>query len=197
MLVYIDHYDSFTDILIDYFKQLKIEVKVIKSDQVTIEKVRAINPEYIVIGPGPGHPEDVSLTDIYDMFEYYCDKLPILGICLGHQIICRFFGAKIKRLSVVQHGLVSTLSNAQGIMFESLGKIEVTRYHSLIASNLDFPSCLKITATCMDGDDSAIMACEHNDYPIYGLQFHPEAIMTSHGLKILENFLAIKKKQPY
>ncbi|MDC0535661.1 aminodeoxychorismate/anthranilate synthase component II [Francisellaceae bacterium] len=198
MLAYIDHYDSFADILIDYFKQLDQDIRVFKTDELLLEEIVALKPDYLVIGPGPGDPQDSSLNDVYHILSQLYDKLPILGVCLGHQIICRIFGATIKRLEVVQHGVVAPLLNISGLLFEGLkNDIEVTRYHSLSANQDKFPQCLNITATCQDGNNKIVMGVEHKRYPIYGLQFHPEAVKTSHGLKMLENFLQAKKKQLY
>jgi anthranilate synthase component 2 len=163
-----------------------------------LEEIVALKPDYLVIGPGPGDPQDSSLNDVYHILSQLYDKLPILGVCLGHQIICKMFGATIKRLEVVQHGVVAPLLNISGLLFEGLkDDIEVTRYHSLSANQDKFPQCLNITARCRDGNNKIVMGVEHKRYPIYGLQFHPEAVKTSYGLKMLKNFLKAKKKQPY
>lgn len=198
MLAYIDHYDSFADILIDYFKQLDQDVRVFKTDDLLLEEIVVLKPDYLVIGPGPGDPQDPSLNEVYHILSQLYDKLPILGVCLGHQIICKMFGATIKRLEVIQHGVVAPLLNISGLIFEGIkDDTEVTRYHSLSANQDKFPQCLNITATCHDGHNKIVMGVEHKRYPIYGLQFHPEAVKTSYGLKMLENFLKAKKKQLY
>jgi len=193
MIILIDHYDSFSAILADYFKQLHCDILIIPTDKISLEKIKLLNPSHIIIGPGPGHPDDRALTDVYRLIKYYHTKIPLLGVCLGHQILARFFGAHIIPLPLVHHGLVSRLDNHSGVLFKGISGMSVTRYHSLMISANSLPLDIKIIAECTDIDskNKVIMAIEHIDCPVYGVQFHPEAVLTEFGLKLLKNFLTL------
>ena len=195
MILLIDHYDSFSAILTDYFKQLDGNVVVMQTDQISLGKIKALNPSHLVIGPGPGSPNDPVLNDVYKLIEYYHKKIPILGVCLGHQMIARLFGGEVVSVPSIHHGVISKLDKASGVLFQGISNdMQVTRYHSLMVSHELLPDEIKVMAECMETDSNCkiIMAIEHVRYPVYGIQFHPEAILTEFGLRLLENFLATK-----
>lgn len=187
-MVIIDNYDSFTYNLVEYFKILNITPIVIKNDKITISELKKINFKYLVISPGWGSPKDSGIS-MNAIKEFYTTK-KILGVCLGHQCICKFFGADIIQAKVPMHGKLSEINiNQDELIFKDIpNKFKVTRYHSLIADNKTIPDCLKIIAKTNSGE---IMAIRHKKFPVYGLQFHPEAILTEFGIKILENFIEL------
>ena len=188
MILLIDNYDSFSYNLYQYLGELKADIKVIRNDEMSVEEIRGLNPDKIVISPGPGRPEDAGI--IIEAVKELGKDIPILGVCLGHQAICAAFGAKITYASRLMHGKQSLtdLDNAQPIFKDCPEKTPVARYHSLAADKDKLPECLKVTA--MVDDD--IMAVEHKDYPVYGVQFHPESILTPDGMIIIDNFLKIR-----
>ncbi|KON87622.1 anthranilate synthase subunit II [Sporosarcina globispora] len=186
MILLIDNYDSFTFNLYQYLGELGQEIKVVRNDQITIEEIEKLNPEAIVLSPGPGRPEQAGV--IVEVIQQFYRKLPILGICLGHQAIGYAFGAKIEKAKKIMHGKVSNLKHNGSQLFQYMPQpINIMRYHSLIIQSGTLPGSFKVLARSMD--DNEIMAIKHEDYPLYGLQFHPESVGTSLGKKILENFL--------
>src|SRR6056297_649478 len=184
MILLIDNYDSFTYNIYQYLSEF-IPVKTIRNDQITIKEIKTLNPQAIVISPGPKTPYDAGLS-IEIITEFY-NKIPILGICLGHQCIGVAFNSKVSYAKEVIHGKTSLILNNQKNIFEGLDKeIKVARYHSLAILRKNFSDQLEITAETMDGE---IMAVKHKMYPVYGLQFHPESINTKSGKAIIKNFI--------
>lgn len=191
MIVLIDNYDSFSYNLYQMVGTVNPDIKVIRNDECTCEEIEAMKPSHIIISPGPGRPGDAGICE--DAVRYFAGKVPILGVCLGHQAICEAFGAEITYARKLMHGKMSIAElNPSCRLFKGLQqKIEVARYHSLAASEKNFPEELMITAETADGE---IMAVKHRDYDVYGVQFHPESILTPKGIIILKNFLNIKCK---
>ncbi|QBP42805.1 anthranilate synthase component II [Paenisporosarcina antarctica] len=184
MILLLDHYDSFTYNLYQSLSMLGEDVKVVRYDEITIEEIRQMNPKAIVLSPGPGSPNE-KLHSLSIINEFY-KTVPMLGVCLGHQLLGVAFGGKIKRATQVMHGKISSVRHSHAGMFAYLSQpLPVMRYHSLVLE--DLPSCFKTTAISMD--DQCIMAIQHEEYPLYGLQFHPESIGTRDGEKILQAFL--------
>lgn len=191
MLLMIDNYDSFVYNLVRYFRELHEDIEVYRNDKITIEEIEDKHYEGIVISPGPKNPKEAGLClEIIDRFK---GKIPILGICLGHQCIGESFNAKIIRGEYPVHGKVSEIThNGEGVFCNLKNPLKVTRYHSLVVSKEDFPEELMITAeTTTDG---VIMGIKHREYPIYGVQFHPEAELTEEGHKLLKNFVCECKR---
>lgn len=184
MLLLIDNYDSFTYNLVQYFQILGQKVVVRTHDQINLKQIKELNPQYLVISPGPKAPNDagISLAAIQEFHQ----TLPILGICLGHQCLAQAFGGKIISAPQIIHGGTSSiLHHYQGIFSTIPNYFTATRYHSLAVDVESLPSCFSIDAWA----DETIMAISHRQYPLFGLQFHPEAILSEHGLSLLENFL--------
>ncbi|MBP1888936.1 anthranilate synthase/aminodeoxychorismate synthase-like glutamine amidotransferase [Clostridium moniliforme] len=191
MLVMIDNYDSFVYNLVRYFNELDEEVKVFRNDEVNSDIINNINPDGIVISPGPKSPKDAG--EVLKIIEEFKEKIPILGICLGHQSIGEYFGGKIVKGTRPMHGKISkVLNNGKGIFKGIPKEIKVTRYHSLIIEKENLPSELEITAVTEDG---VIMGIEHKSLPIYGVQYHPEAVLTEEGHTLLNNFINICKEK--
>ena len=190
MIILIDNYDSFSYNLYQLAGSLYPDIKVVRNDAYTVDELAAMKPEAILISPGPGRPEDAGVS--IDAIRRFAGVCPILGVCLGHQAICKCFGATVSYAKELVHGKAYDVElDTTTPLFHGMPKtIKAARYHSLAAIESTMPECLKITARTKDGE---IMAVEHRDYPIYGLQFHPESIMTPEGHKILENFFAIAK----
>jgi len=188
MLLMIDNYDSFTYNLVQYFYELGQEVKVYRNDEISIAEIEKLNPQKICISPGPCTPSQAGIS--IDVIKNFTDKIPLLGVCLGHQAIGQAFGGKIIKAKQVMHGKVSTIThNNHNNLFQNLPqKFKVTRYHSLSIEEESLPSELIVTAQT---DDNEIMAVEHKIYKVYGVQFHPEAILSEYGHAILNNFLNI------
>lgn len=186
MILLIDNYDSFSYNVYQLIGSINPDIKVIRNDEFSIGEILAFSPSHIIISPGPGRPRDAGVCE--ELIREAAGKVPILGICLGHQAICETFGAKIAYAKQLMHGKKSriTFDSASPIFRGLDGDLEVARYHSLAASTEGFPEELKITARTSDGE---IMAAEHKTHPIFGLQFHPESILTQNGKKLLENFL--------
>jgi anthranilate synthase component 2 len=188
MILFIDNYDSFTYNLVQMIGGLNPDIKVIRNDELTVEEIKELSPSHIVLSPGPGYPKDAGVCE--DVVRSLAGSVPILGVCLGHQGICEVFGAEITRAKKLMHGKQSILSiDSTDPLFQGLeNKIPAARYHSLIARKETLPSCL----TTIGSDDMGeIMAVKHKDYAVYGLQFHPESILTPNGESILKNFLSI------
>ncbi len=189
-LLLIDNYDSFTYNLVQYFQELGVEVIVKRNDEITIQEAQELNPDFLVFSPGPGTVENSKDIGIgIDLFDAFRGKIPILGVCLGHQMIGKIFGGKIRKV-IPQHGKrwhMKVLSKT-GIFSNFEDQFEGMRYHSMIVDREAFPETLKITAET-DDKDQFIMAFEKTDERIFGVQFHPESIGTKTGIKMLENFL--------
>ena len=187
MILLIDNYDSFSYNLYQLIGSLDPKIKVVRNDALSVKEIDALNPKAIIISPGPGRPEDAGIC--IEAIRELGPKYPILGVCLGHQSICAAYGATITYAKELMHGKQSSVSLEKDTIFEGVenGAL-VARYHSLAADPSTIPSCLKVIATANDGE---IMAVKHTDYPVYGLQFHPESVMTPSGKTILANFLKI------
>ncbi|MEP7148597.1 MAG: aminodeoxychorismate/anthranilate synthase component II [Acidobacteriota bacterium] len=188
MLLVIDNYDSFTYNLVQYLGELGAEMKVIRNDEVSAEEIEnALRPEKILISPGPGTPDGAGIS--LDVLERMCTKVPILGVCLGHQAIGQHFGGKVVRAPEPVHGKPVEVRHDGKTIFEGIERnFTAGRYHSLILERESLPECLEISAESPDG---LIMAMRHRTLPIEGVQFHPESILTEHGKTMLKNFLAI------
>lgn len=187
MLLMIDNYDSFTYNLVQYFGELKEKVKVYRNDKITLAEIRKMNPEKIVISPGPGRPESAGLSK--KIISEFKGGYPILGVCLGHQCIGEVFGGHIIRANRIMHGKTSKVCHDNTNLFKNIPQeFEATRYHSLIIDHKTVPDCLKISAWT---DRDEIMGVSHKKYLIEGIQFHPESILTGHGKNILNNFIKL------
>ncbi len=187
MILLIDNYDSFTYNLYQYIGIFNSDIKVVRNDKVTIEEIEQMNPEKIVISPGPKNPKEAGIC--LDVIKHFAGKKPILGICLGHQCIGEAFGATVSYANKICHGKQSSITHDGTGIFAGLSSpIKVARYHSLAVIEDTLPECLEVTAKT---DDGQIMALKHKKYPIFGLQFHPESIYTEHGKRILENFVSM------
>ena len=188
-MILIDNYDSFTYNVVQYLEELGIEPKIFENDKVTIDELKSLDFDSIIISPGAGNPNTAGIS-MAALEEFYKTK-KILGICLGHQCIAKFFGANIAKSKNPTHGKTSKIFVCENSkLFKNLPKsFDVTRYHSLEVEKSSMPSSLKITAETQDG---TIMALEHDALPIYGVQFHPEAILTQYGHELLRNFIEIK-----
>lgn len=188
MIVLIDNYDSFSYNLYQMVGTINPDIRVIRNDEYTCEDIEAMNPSHIIISPGPGRPDAAGVCE--EAVRFFAGRIPILGVCLGHQAICEAFGAKITYASKLMHGKMSVAElDLSCRLFRGLQhNIEVARYHSLAASEENFPDELNVTARTKDGE---IMAVKHRDYDVYGVQFHPESILTPKGSVILNNFLQL------
>ena len=186
MILLIDNYDSFSYNLYQLIGEINPDIKVIRNDEMTVEEIEKLSPEKIIISPGPGKPDDAGIC--IDVIKHFAGKTPILGVCLGHQAICKAFGAAVSHAKSIMHGKESVIKiDNSSLIFKGLGEnITVARYHSLAAVDSTMPDCLKITGK---SDDGEIMAVEHRHFPVYGLQFHPESIMTPDGMTMLKNFM--------
>lgn len=193
MLLMIDNYDSFTYNIVQYFSELGAEVKVFRNDEITLAEIEALNPSHLVISPGPCTPNEAGIS--LQAIQYFAGKLPILGVCLGHQSIGQAFGGHIVRAGQVMHGKVSKIHHLNTGVFQGLSNpYNATRYHSLVIDKDSLPECLEITAWTEnpDGSMEEIMGVRHKTLPIEGVQFHPESILTEHGHDLLANFLNTK-----
>ena len=185
MLLMIDNYDSFTFNLVQYFGELGAEVKVIRNDELTLSEVEALAPSHVVISPGPCTPNEAGIT--LELIERLAGRVPILGVCLGHQAIGQAFGGKVVRARRVMHGKTSRIRHDRQGIFESIeNDFVATRYHSLVVERETLPDCLAVTAQSEDGE---IMGLRHRGLAVEGVQFHPEALLTEHGHKMLQNFI--------
>ena len=189
MILMIDNYDSFTFNVVQYLLELGAEVAVRRNDEITIADIEAMAPQKIVISPGPCTPNEAGVS--LDTVAYFAGKIPLLGICLGHQSIGQSFGGDIVRAKAVMHGKTSMIHhNGSGIFDELANPFEATRYHSLVVAPETMPECLEVTAwTEENGEIDAIMGLRHRELDVEGVQFHPESILTEHGHQLLNNFL--------
>ena len=191
MLLMIDNYDSFTYNLVQYFGELKMDVQVHRNDEITIKEIEKLKPEYLVISPGPCTPNEAGIS--IDVIRHFAGKVPILGVCLGHQSIGQAFGGKIIHAKEIMHGKTSNIFHNSVGVFNGLlhSPLEATRYHSLVIDAETLPECFEITAWTENekGGMDEIMGIRHKEYAIEGIQFHPESILTQHGHAMLKNFL--------
>ena len=190
MLLMIDNYDSFTYNVVQYLGELGADVRVFRNDAISVEEIEALKPERIVVSPGPCTPNEAGVS--MAAVKHFAGKLPILGICLGHQSIGQVFGGDIVRARKVMHGKLSQIHHTgEGVFTDIEEPFTATRYHSLVIDRASLPDCLEETAWTVDdsGAREEIMAVRHRDYPIEGVQFHPESILSQHGHQLLKNFL--------
>ena len=189
MILMIDNYDSFTFNVVQYLLELGAEVAVRRNDEITIADIEAMAPQKIVISPGPCTPNEAGVS--LDTVAYFAGKIPLLGICLGHQSIGQSFGGDIIRAKAVMHGKTSMIHhNGSGVFAELANPFKATRYHSLVVAPETMPDCLEVTAwTEENGEIDAIMGLRHRELDVEGVQFHPESILTEHGHQLLNNFL--------
>ena len=191
MIFMLDNYDSFTYNLVQYMGELGADLEVARNDKTTVKAVMARRPDGIVISPGPCTPHEAGISN--DLIAQAAGKIPLLGVCLGHQCIGQVFGGNVIRADTLMHGKTSMIHHHGRDLFADLDNPFVaTRYHSLIVDPLQFPSALDVTARA---DDGTIMSVRHQEYPIYGVQFHPESILTTEGKKLLQNFLNIVEQR--
>ena len=189
MILLIDNYDSFTYNLVHYVEELGHNVQVYRNDKISLKKIAKLNPKKIIISPGPCTPNEAGIC--LDLIKRFYDKMPILGVCLGHQSIGQAFGAKIIKASKIMHGKTSKVSNLGSKIFKGLPtSFEATRYHSLVIKNGTLPKNFRVISETIDNKKNVIMGIEHENYPCYGVQFHPESIASvPFGKKIMKNFL--------
>jgi len=195
MLLMIDNYDSFTYNLVQYFGELGQEIVVYRNDKISIPDIEALSPERIVVSPGPCTPNEAGIS--LELIEHFKGKLPLLGVCLGHQSIGQAFGGRIVHAKDIMHGKTSEIYHNSGNVFVGLDNpFTATRYHSLVIEQETLPDCFEVTAWTQtdNGDIDEIMGVRHKEYAISGVQFHPESILTSYGHELLKNFLEIEKK---
>lgn len=192
MVLLIDNYDSFSYNLYQLVGSIRPDIQVVRNDAYTAEELEQMKPSHIILSPGPGKPQDAGVCE--DVVRHFKGKVPILGVCLGHQAICEVFGATVSYAKELMHGKMSVVKLREGCkLFQGIGaEAEVARYHSLIALKDTIPDCLEITAVTEDGE---IMAVQHKEYEIFGLQFHPESVLTPDGRSMVESFLEIGGKQ--
>lgn len=188
MILLIDNYDSFSYNLWQMIGSIHPDIRVVRNDALTVEEIDTLRPEGLILSPGPGRPEDAGVC--IEAVQRLGEKYPILGVCLGHQSICTAFGAVVGYAKELMHGKTSLCTiDTTSPLFQGLARQEqVGRYHSLAADAATLPDCLKVTAQTPDGE---VMAVQHRDWPVFGIQFHPESILTPHGNRILENFVDV------
>ncbi|PLX88080.1 MAG: anthranilate/aminodeoxychorismate synthase component II [Desulfuromonas sp.] len=190
MLLMIDNYDSFTYNLVQYFMELEQQVEVIRNDKLTLADIETMAPKYLVISPGPCTPNEAGIS--VEAIRHFSGKIPILGICLGHQSITAAFGGNVIRAAELMHGKTSMIHHdGSGLFADISNPFIATRYHSLIAERASLPDCLQVTAWT---DDDVIMGLAHRELPVWGMQFHPESILTTEGMAMLKNFLSMGSK---
>jgi len=190
MILMIDNYDSFTYNIVQYCQELGANLKIIRNDELSVQEIRALNPDKIIISPGPATPDDAGVC--LDVIKEFADDTPIFGICLGHQAIAQVFGAEVIRAPKMMHGKTSQIEILNDdLMFNGLPKeMTQTRYHSLTVNKSNLPDTIKVTSKSLDDDE--IMSLKVKDKDVYGVQFHPESIMSEYGHEIINNFLKIK-----
>ena len=189
MILLIDNYDSFSYNVYQLIGSIDPDIRVIRNDEMSVTDIEKLSPSHIIISPGPGKPSDAGICE--EVIKYFAGKIPVMGICLGHQAICEVFGATVTYAKKLMHGKqsVATLDTSSVLFSGMEEKMTVARYPSLAAKPDTIPDCLKVTAKTDDGE---VMAIEHKEFPVYGVQFHPESVLTPDGKKIMENFLRIK-----
>lgn len=191
MILLIDNYDSFSYNLYQLIGEVNRDIKVSRNDKITLDEISNLNPEAIILSPGPGKPENAGIC--IDVVREFHDKIPILGVCLGHQAICTAFGGTVSHAKRLMHGKSSNISLDYDFIFKGLpSEINVGRYHSLSLMEDTLPDCLEIISKAKD--DGEVMAVKHNQFNVYGLQFHPESILTPDGLTIISNFMEKVKR---
>ena len=189
MLLVIDNYDSFTYNLVQYFGELGAELRVYRNDAITLDEIESLSPDKICISPGPCTPKEAGISS--DVVRRFGDRIPLLGVCLGHQCIGDVFGGDVVRAERLMHGKTSRVKHdGKGVFAGLENPFEATRYHSLIIARESVPDCLEITAEA-ETEEREIMGVRHKQYPIHGVQFHPESILTGEGKKLLNNFLTL------
>jgi len=187
MLLMIDNYDSFTFNIVQYFGQLGEEVRVFRNDEITLAQIADLSPQRLVISPGPCSPEEAGIS--VAAIREFAGKIPVLGVCLGHQSIGAAFGGKVVRSSTLMHGKTSPIHHDGRELYAGLpNPFNATRYHSLVVERSSFPDCLEITAWVEEGE---VMGLRHRELPVWGVQFHPESILTEGGMQLLNNFLEL------
>jgi len=191
MLLMIDNYDSFTYNLVQYFMELGEEVEVYRNDKISLDQIAALEPAHLVVSPGPCTPAQAGIS--ISAIQRFAGQIPILGICLGHQAITEAYGGEVVRAQRLMHGKTSPIEHdGRGLFLGLPNPFTATRYHSLLAQRESFPECLKVTAWTAEGE---IMALEHAELPVWGVQFHPESILTIEGKRLLGNFLELSSKE--
>ena len=195
MILVLDNYDSFTYNLVQYIGELGAEVEVRRNDQVTVSQVEDMRPERIVVSPGPCTPQEAGIS--IDLIRHFAGKIPVLGVCLGHQAIGEAFGGRVVRAVHLMHGKTSAVMHDNRTVFQGLPMpMTATRYHSLIVEEKGLPAELEVSAWTTEKDGSrTIMGLRHRNYPVEGVQFHPESVLTVAGKKLVENFLAVDSRQ--
>ena len=191
MILLIDNYDSFTYNLVHYVEELDFDVEIYRNDKISLNKIKRLNPKKIIISPGPCTPNEAGIS--INLIKKFYKDIPILGVCLGHQAIAQAFGAKIVKAKKIMHGKVSLMTNLGSQIFSGIPKrFNATRYHSLVIQNNTLPNDFKIISDTIDNGKKVIMGIEHNQYPCFGVQFHPESIATNpFGKKIIKNYLKL------
>ena len=191
MILLIDNYDSFTYNLVHYVEELDFDVEIYRNDKISLNKIKRLNPKKIIISPGPCTPNEAGIS--LNLIKKFYKDIPILGVCLGHQAIAQAFGAKIVKAKKIMHGKVSMMTNLGSQIFSGIPKkFNATRYHSLVIQNNTLPNDFKIISDTIDNGKKVIMGIEHNQYPCFGVQFHPESIATNpFGKKIIKNYLKL------
>jgi len=191
MILMIDNYDSFTYNLVQYLSEMGLEIKVFRNDEISVSSALALQPACIVISPGPGKPSDAGISK--ELIKAAMGKIPILGVCLGHQAIAEVFSAKIIKAKQIMHGKVSPVfHDGKGVFSLIKSPLKATRYHSLAVDKESLPDCLEISAYTEDGE---IMGLRHKEYKVMGIQFHPESILTPTGKRILANFISLAQQE--
>ncbi|WP_368502880.1 aminodeoxychorismate/anthranilate synthase component II [Alkalihalophilus sp. As8PL] len=192
MIIMIDNYDSFTYNLVQYLGEMGEELVVKRNDQITIEEIEELNPDYLMISPGPCSPNEAGIS--LEAIRYFAGKIPVFGVCLGHQSIAQVFGGEVVRAGRLMHGKTSLVKHNQETIFKDIPTpLTATRYHSLIVKRESLPDCFLITAETEEGE---IMAIRHKELPVEGVQFHPESIMTDAGKELLRNFIRTYRREP-
>jgi len=192
MLLMLDNYDSFTFNIVQYLAQLGEEVKVVRNDEIGVADIAALRPDRIVVSPGPCSPEEAGIS--VAAIKEYAGKIPLLGVCLGHQSIGAAFGGKVVRSVSLMHGKTSPIHHDGKELFSGLpNPFNATRYHSLVVERASLPDCLEVTAWVDNGE---IMGLRHRELPVWGVQFHPESILTEGGMELLDNFIKLSKQHP-
>lgn len=191
MIVLIDNYDSFTYNLYQYLGEFEEDIRVYRNDKISVQEVMNMKPDHIVISPGPGRPDDAGIC--MSLIQVAAGKIPILGVCLGHQCIGQVFGGKVIHAKTIFHGKSSIIHHSgEGIFYGLDNPLKIARYHSLAVDFKTLPSCFEIMARTDDGE---VMAIKHQDFQVVGLQFHPESVLTESGKKMIENFIGVKQNQ--